>query len=353
MSNSTSTKIDFSATESETLGLKTCRCNNDYFDETELYRLLVDGNYDICRVKVTAEDEYAAARLHKSGIPAFFSGSIRRYKTKISAPPDGTYNYPDLVWEFYDGTQKQLLKDMLVGTWGTYPIGYYRSPYLCELVNKEREIESVFRFYEKQNNPAINPENTFVFIKHGENYVGFFALNKVNGNLESHVGGILEPYRKGGYFLDKLRFIKQYCLDNGLPYFIFGARNENAAVQRIFQHVGFQPIGCENVFHMASLLSFGREHSEEITVNADNDVNKMRLLVLAECQRIADKFLPKADHISFRLNHHHPIINNQVKLRFSLPVVTTCNILIVVQCESSPGAYFTAYYAAERPDQST
>ena len=133
------------------------------------------------------------------------------------------------MFEKYDA-QDRLLKDMLVGTWGDYPLGYYRTPYLQYLSNKEIEIESVFQFYKKFNDNRDYPNNSIMFIRHKDVYVGFFALNIVGSDLESHIGGILAPYRKSGYFLDKLRYIKRFCVDHHLEHFIFGARNENAEV---------------------------------------------------------------------------------------------------------------------------
>lgn len=337
------TQIDYSETESETLRLKIARCNNDFFNEKELYKQIAEQRYDICRLKVSAEDEFAQHRLHQTGMPAFFSGSIRRYKTKINEAPSGNYNYPDLIWEYYNGTQNELLFDMLKGTWGTYPIGYYRTPFLSELVNKETEIESVFRFYKNQNNPNINANNTFVFIKHGENYVGFFALNKVNGNLESHVGGILEPYRKGGYFLDKLRYIKQYCISNNLAHFMFGARNENAAVQRIFQFAGFQPVGSENVFHIAALLGYSQlpPVTKTFTFSKREEISEG---IFQWCTQTGDKYLPKSSAMSFRINYVAELpLNKQVLLQCSFPVATGKNFLAVVTAAEN-SQLFSAYF---------
>lgn len=343
------TQVDSSKTESRILGLKTGRCNHDFFDPAQLYQSITQNSYDLCRLKVPAEDEFAAHRLHQTGLPAFFSGSIRRYQTKITTAPEGSYNYPDLVWEYYDGTQQQLLKDMLRGTWGTYPIGYYRTPYLSELVNKEVELESLFCFYKEQNNPHHNPDNTFVFIKHGDNYVGFFALNKLNGNLESHVGGILEPYRKGGYFLDKLRYIKHYCLNNHLQHFIFGARNENAGVQRIFQYVGFQPIGCENVFHIAPLLSHTAHPVvvKEISHTAFN-TTQLQVLLLNAAMETAAQHLPAYKNVSVQVNNAEVLLPHAaLKLQFSFPVITGGQLLMVIKSTHPAASAFTAYFSAQ------
>ena len=247
--------LDFSPIESEVLGLKIGRSQATEFNPAQFRNAVLEGGFDLVRFKVSSEVEMAQALLFQSGLPAFFSGSIRRYDTRINAAPEGEYNHPDLIFEEFDGSQEQLLKDMIRGTWGTYPIGYYRTPFLSELIDKEAEIECLYRYYKKHNLKTNNPSNTIMFIRQRDRYVGFFALNHLNGNLESHIGGILEPYRHGGYFLDKLRYIKHYCLEHGLSRFLFGARNENPGVQRIFQYVGFQPVGTDNVFHLPLFLS--------------------------------------------------------------------------------------------------
>lgn len=347
------TKIDFSPTESGILRLKIGRCNSDFFDESSLYKQIIESKYDLCRLKVCAEDELAPYRLNKLGIPYFFSGSIRRYKTRISEKPSGKYNHPDLIFEVYDGTQDRLLKDMIIGTWGTYPIGYYRSPYLRELINKEMESESLFQFYKKANLNKVNPQNSIVFIKHNDAYVGFFALNIINNNLESHIGGILEPYRKGGYFLDKLRYIKEYCIDHGLENFLFGARNENSEVQGIFQFVGFRSYGSENVFHIPSLLSYSRTAPmiKEINLTAGDPKSTYQILllnVLDITQHIAIGY----NNISFSLNQVEKVlVGKKVKVKFSFPIITDSELLIVLQSGQDDTTPFTGYFRAYLPDK--
>jgi len=255
MNGANSTCVDLSANETDVLGLKTGRCNAESLDEEALTSQILEGEYDICRLKIPAEEEMASVKLHRTGLPFYFSGSIRRYKTRITEDLPGDYYHPEMNYEMYDGSQDGLLKELLTGTWGTYPLGYYRTPYLNHLVSKEKEIESVFRFYKKYNLNKDYPSNSILFMYDKGNYVGFFALNVVGGNLESHIGGILSPYQKGGYFLDMLRYIRQYCIRHDLHYFLFGARNENAQVQKIFQEVGFKACGSENVFHLPALLS--------------------------------------------------------------------------------------------------
>jgi len=344
------TRVEFSLIESKVLGFKVGRCNSDLFDESELYKQITGGDYDLCRLKVPAEDEMASYRLNNTGLPFFFSGSIRRYKTRISEPPAGNYNFNDLVFEMYDGTQDQLLKDMLVGTWGTYPLGYYRTPYLNTLVTKESEIESVFQFYKKFNLKQNYPNNTIMFIKHGDVYVGFFALNIVGNTLESHIGGILEPYRKSGYFLDKLRYIKEFCLNNNLGHFVFGARNENAAVQRIFQFVGFQAQGSENVFHIPSLLSVTKKPSVSIELKQGfSDFKSLYQHLFNECLNLSGDGLSHSGKISFQLNHAEIILKQKTsRVQCSFPVLSEEESLMVLKFDQTGDVIPTGYFGISK-----
>lgn len=258
-----STPLDFSTTESEILQLKIGRCNTDNFDENILLNKIIEGKYDVVRLKLPAEDEEVSNKLNNINLPFYFSGSIRRYKTKISKKPEGDYINKSLLFEKYDGSQDAIFDDLLDDTWGSYPIGYYRTPILKELVNKKQELKSVCTFYKKQNFNLSDSLNTMMFMKDKGAYVGFFALNFVGNHLESHIGGIKKVFQKDGYFLDMLRYIKNFCIDNNLEHFVFGARNENALVQSIFHKVGFIPVGTENVFHITPFLD-GEESNIEI-----------------------------------------------------------------------------------------
>ncbi len=261
-----STPIDFSETESNILKLKIGRCNTDNFDENILLNKIIEGKYDVVRLKLPSEDEEVSNKLNKINLPFYFSGSIRRYKTKISKKPDGDYINKTLEFEKYNGLQDAIFEELLEDTWGTYPIEYYRTPILKDLVSKKQELISVCTFYKKQNFNLSDSQNTMMFMKDKGSYVGFFALNIVGNHLESHIGGIKKVFQKDGYFLDMLRYIKNYCIDNHLEHFVFGARNENALVQSIFHKVGFIPIGTENVFHITPFLN-GEETNLTIHVN--------------------------------------------------------------------------------------
>lgn len=331
--------VFYSQNETEVLGFRVARCNEDTFEEHQLLTEIVEGEYDLCRLKIPAEEELVSLKLHRMGMPFFFSGSIRRYRTPIKSKPEGQFLHPEMTYEMYDGSQDALLMEMLKGTWGNYPLGYYRTPYLSSLVHKEREIESVFRFYKRNNLNSLRPENSIMFMNDKGNYVGFFALNHLDGQLESHIGGILEPYRKGGYFLDMLRYIKNYCVDQGLSHFAFGARNENAYVQKIFQDVGFRPIGSENVFHVLPMLAKKGDEEREIKATEGS---------LQEVLNHAGHFVQQ-QHPDFLVSgiQHSKFMDDPVKAStyvLSVPVKTEDQLLMIIKTLCQNGKIVGCYY---------
>lgn len=276
--------VDFSVIESDLLGMKVGRCNDEYIDAQLLQRELLDGGFDFCRVKTLAEDEFATLNIESSGLPVYFSGSIRRYKTPVV--DDGTIHLINktLIFEPYDGSQLILLRQMLDDTWGNYPLGYYKSPIIGAKVTKKLEMDCLYKYYSIHNLTRDYPLNSILFMKDGDNYVGFFALNIIGDHLESHIGGILQPFQKGGYFLDMLNYIRRFCLEHQLGHFLFGARNENAQVQKIFQKFGFKAYGNDNVYHIPCFYGLTTQPEVQVAFNESSitDLEQACFLLLKQ-----------------------------------------------------------------------
>jgi len=328
------TIVNFSANETNLLNLKVGRCVANNFDTQSLLQQITKEEYDICRLTVPADDEHAVTKLEQLGLPYYYSGSITRYKTRVSDLKENDFFHPNLEYEKYDGSQNNLLLNLLIGTWGTYPIGYYRTPFLNKLVTKEQEILCVFEFYKKHNLQKDYPSNTIMFIKHKKNYVGFFALNIIDDRLESHIGGIVDPYRKDGYFFDMQEYIRRFCVENKLTYFAFGARNENRRVNGIFQKFGYVAIDADNVFHIAPLLSFSNNKKiiKNDLVITNEDTALIYSKVLETIQKNAVEFLNNpALNYSFKISHLEGLVAGKYTTTTSFPVISDNENLAVIK----------------------
>lgn len=341
------TIVTFSENETRLLNLKVSRCVSDNFDSEVLSKQITENKYDICRLTVSSSDEDAISKLQKSGLPYYYSGGITRYKTLIADLPDRGFINKNIEYEQYDGTQDELLLKMLVGTWGTYPIGYYRTPFLKQLITKEQEILCVFEFYKKNNHQKNFPNNSIMFMKHNGNYVGFFALNIIEDRLESHIGGILEPYRVGGYFYDTQEFMRTFCLANHLDYFAFGARNENRRVNSIFQKFGYVAIDVDNVFHIASLLSHSLDNkTSEYVLNINNeDVFTVYYKILDFAKKSVGGILAKnVFNLTLKMNHLEKLAKGNYKVIITFPVITDHESLITIKIYNSKDEFVSFGY---------
>lgn len=332
--SSQSTVISFSENESKLLSLKIGRCVTPKFNEEELLKQILENEYDICRLTVSAEDEDAVSKLEKSGLPYYYSGSITRYKTRIADLKENVFLHSDIEYIKYDGTQNDLLLRLLIGTWGTYPIGYYRSPFLNKLITKEQEIIAVCEFYKKHNLQKNFPNNTIMFMKHKDNYVGFFALNIIDDRLESHIGGIVEPYRADGYFFDMQEYIRRFCVEHKLKYFAFGARNENRRVNEIFQKFGYKAVDADNVFHIASLLKHTTAENK-IYASIDitnNDTSSIYYQLMEESKKNLNTVIRNdATNITFKINNLKKLTAGNYELVTTFPVVSADECMMTIK----------------------
>jgi hypothetical protein len=173
-------------------------------------------------------------------------------------------------------------------------------------------------------------------------------LNTVGNTLECNLAGILKPYRSDGYFHDEMNYKKEYCIKHGLEYFTFGARNENAAVQKIFQHLNFQTAGNDNVFHIPSLLTYSKLPVVIKEIKTEGlDSKKLYQQLLAEGVQLAENNFSAYSKVSLQLNNEG-LLRKQKTARvcFSFPVVTEKEILVVMQSENENAEGFSGYLHA-------
>jgi hypothetical protein len=333
--NKNDVQIDFSVFESEEFKMKVGRVVTADFSSDGLRTAIVEGGYDLCRVSVAANVEDTILKLDQVGLPHFFSGSIRRYKTEVKKLVEGKFLHDDIIYEKYDRSKDDLLYKMLVDCWGDYPIGYYRTPFLSDVINKTQEINCVFRYYQKFNFQPDYPNNTIMFMKHKGEYVGFFALNVMEDRLESHIGGILKPYQKFGYFFDMQEYIRRFCLDNELTYFCFGARNENSRVQTIFRRFGYEAYGTDNVFHIPSMISMTSDHSptnhKHIVIDS-NQVSEVYLQLISTLLKEKSAVFEKiSGNFATHLVHLKNIQRGSYNVEIDHPIQSECQNLLRIK----------------------
>ena len=112
-------------------------------------------------------------------------------------------------------------------------------------------------------------------------------------------------------------------------------------MQRIFQHVGFQAHGSENVFHIPSLLTHSMETPVIHEIKPEKNIHQQLLQLGLELAPI-----PIYSHakVTFHLNHAQSISHESTcAIRFSFPVIAEKEILIVLRAAKKEHSNFTGY----------
>src|SRR5687768_5089960 len=104
--------VDFSETESKWLGLKIGRYNTASIEPERLRESIIEGNYDVVRVRTSATDELASLKLSQVGYPYFFNGGIRRYKVDCIESPLPPFTSPDVNFELFTGQHQEILRQV-------------------------------------------------------------------------------------------------------------------------------------------------------------------------------------------------------------------------------------------------
>lgn len=261
-----SSKVQFSETESRILGYRFGRCNTESIDVAELKEEIFKGRFDIVRLRTSSYDEFATNKLEQLGIPYYFAGGVRRYRINCKQGQVPAFTHSDIGFELYTGQRKDLLEYLLKDTWGDYPLGYYKTPVLSDMFDKEIESKALFEFYAHFNNNSLFPNNYLWFMKKGEKHVGFVALYVYRDEdmLDSTIAGIEKPYQTQGLFSNIIRHVRQFCMDQKLTYFCCGARNENFHSQWAFEREEMRGFAVEYIYHLLPFLSVKANATEQI-----------------------------------------------------------------------------------------
>ena len=339
--------VNYSAIESQTFGLKIGRYNASLIDHRVLQQNVIEGAYDLCRVRTTAKDEFAPAKLEKIGMPYYFSGGVRRYTVNVNKYPIAPFHHPDLVFELYDGSQRERVAYQLYHTWGEYPLCYYRTPMINHFIDKELESQALIDFYCKYNDNSTFPQSYLWLLNDKGKDVGFIALYVYpeDDMVDSTIAGILPTYQQDGYFVDILRHIRQFCRSIGLTYFCCGARNENIRSQMAFEKEYMKGYQVDYVYHVVSLLgniSKTREKKEQLTIDKP-EAQFIDQQLYECCNKFAEKVLGDGvqSYSSFKSLRLEPIETNELTIELAEKVPSRC---IVAKCFANSKIKRVGYY---------
>lgn len=314
--------IKYSEIESEVYGLKVGRAEFGSFPCAEIMDEILEKEYDVCRVKVNADNDELVAEMENMGMPFFFSGALTRFKIDFRNRNIGKYRY-NPEFELYDGSQSAKLEEVLKDSFKDHPTSFYTVPYLESVISKEQE-QSVLINYLKETKSSKNTNVWLVKVK--GKYAGVIAAKFWEENGDAFLAGVTEKYKNTGLFLDIIRFIQNYCIKNNVDWGYTGARLHEVVSQKFFTREAMKVHTTELIFHVTSFLSKSilPPKTKSIYVKRKSEIT---VFIINAFEEMAKNYTPKKQNIKW----FKPKCSGNINLVFSFPIISKFEKTIVVK----------------------
>lgn len=309
--------------ESSYLGLNIYRSSDNFLpNANQLRNFALEEAADLFRIKIDARYEAAMnSVLDAVGIPYFYSHSVLNVKVDYSNAKIESYKNNGLEFELYTGNNQQQERFFKLIFQGMYndPIGYYKTPIIKNLIEKNNEASCYAQYYVKYYDGSS--KNLIGYMMKKENIdVGCFVFEIQDGNIYSSMAAVLPEYRSEGFFHDMKIFHQNYCIQNNFKVAYTGSRINNFHTPNLLLKTGYQIYKVEHVYHMVSLL--GNIHKPNsylpITCNVKHVYDTLWQYLQQESKLYTDYFAP----------HHNSIIKFSFPCQFLHGDITITNIVV-------------------------
>ena len=254
MSNKDTPAWYFSGEESKVLGIKIARLDYaDSVDINDIRKVLLDGEFDLLRIKLNASDRNSFSLLDTLNIPFYALNISNLYSIDLDKLVYPVYNPDVLHYEKYDVSKRDLLEKLIREIYKEVPGTYYINP-LSEKLQHSGELEAMVDYTLSYDENFDKSKTTF-FIKHADEYIGFFSIRLYDNHSEGNLFGILPEFRSKKYAHDIIRFIMQYLHDTGRKYFEVNIQLHNLPSLNTHITLGYKPVKALLNIHINSLLT--------------------------------------------------------------------------------------------------
>ncbi len=218
-----------------------------------LGKAILEGNYDVCRVKVGVNELNIINQLEQLGFPYHFAGEVINYSitlqeiNKMNLETDNKA----ISYEKYDGSQEGIVKEIILKSCSDDPIGYYKTPFLNQLISSPKET----RFLASYFSSTYKTENRVIsLMKKNGRYAGLIAY-AIDGNvIQSLLITLLPEYRHYATLNQFMKEAFRYTIERNVPLGVCGARINNRMMQHILEKFGMKKTGADIIFHITPFL---------------------------------------------------------------------------------------------------
>jgi hypothetical protein len=241
--------IEFSGRESKLFNLRFGRAtiNSDFDQWNDVQKAVKEFNLDYLRLKIVNPDSDFLSGFRTMAPEADLTGIIRLYKIIITHE-HAQHPAPIAVFKKATQADKQLLKELLIGTYTDVPFGFYQYPLLTKNFSLTLQMENIGSYISDQFSDTEAGKEAYIGYLNGKPIECFASDFRDSPTASTLYAGILPEYRDNDLFKDMIRFFKNLCLQKGMTKAICGARLENLPSQVAMEKEGSICYGHEWVY---------------------------------------------------------------------------------------------------------
>jgi hypothetical protein len=238
----------------------------------ELNNQIILKKPDVCRLKISGDDENLTSELNNLGYPYEIQNVIIRNRLKIPNLENietKTFSYKEVIDENNLDFQKVLSDVVDNKTWVEY-----ESDLTLNLFPKEKRKEIAKKYYSKFNSSSDPKSYTALFYKEKEP-IGFFMGTFVDNVFLGSFFGVIDKYRSQNYARHMYYFMFEVCKKKNIEYFETEVNISNFQSLKSSYSKGFKPASIKFNINIFTFYEFENKKAVELNNKEISNLNSI------------------------------------------------------------------------------
>ena len=240
--------IIHSESESKLFHIKFGRYEGVLQNPELLRQQITDEQFDFVRLKILNPGDNLFVLLNRIGFPFHLLDIHRLYNLDLHTYEIPPLELPEMEFVTYDGSQTELMKQLLKDTYSEVPMGFFRNEMLEKYFPIKLQVENFAAHIAANYLGQGNPAKRGWLIKLNGEFIGCAATEFKGENSYTPYIGLLPEYRQKHLFTNIARYLQRAMKEGGCKYATGSARLHNIASQVNFEREGQKYVSHDYVF---------------------------------------------------------------------------------------------------------
>lgn len=230
--------IQFSALETEATGIKTGRWAAESFILADLQPALSQSDCELVKLNILADDPELYIKLEQLNRHYYMVGVVQEYRINFRRAKLKPLYHAEAVFERLEAANTNCLKALVKDCFRQNPGSFFMNPMLK---NKRAEYLELLATYISGYRHDNNPDHHCHLLQYKGEYVGFIAHRYEGDRGFADYAGVKQITSQPGFYIDLVRFIQNYCLENNVHWGHAAAQLQNTVVHKVYQKEDMVP----------------------------------------------------------------------------------------------------------------